>query len=1374
MYVFSFSLQVLSFFWNLASLDSTERQDAARDLVEELIQNQKEHQSQNSLPSNDDDNAAATTKPTTTAALRNCSPLMDYAIKRLCRGLGSGRGAARQGFALTLTNLLEQGDACPLSSTDILSLLRTILDAPSSIKGTELRDLLLGQVFGYAAVIRSGITLSTDDTAAVAQHIVGLSLKKSFLREATTEVLLLLLEDLSEGDLGEVVEKAPELKKWLIGEGSSSNTTDGEKKNTTNADSDSKNKNKKKGNNADNDDADKAGEEQLCPEGLLLAVSLWGQLPEDIISSSHYLPISSNNNKDSKPVKGFFTNKGKAPATTTEWNSAACASAFFSEKHLQKIANAMHATTSSSPRLHSLWPTLLSLLLPGFIIKNKSSSSSGGGGGKAPSSSSAAAIPNAPSPQTSTVGTFWKIFAEQGVFQSQSHEKKALGFTLFSLILPHLSPQHIPLVFTPTFLRTLSNNMSKTDSYLHQSAKKCFATIVSVLEQQQQQKEGGDPSGIEMKTAVSIALERHGGVHIQKLLLSKLQKASGGNKKGDNNNADGGVGGNQKDNTNKHNDRVENAAEYAKQLQQTFIQGGGANDNDNDNAEVDLEAIQAQRRWAVEQLSGLMKQISNIPDVQKEIAIFLAVNAFVEPQQQVNGDGASNKKKKGGSSSGVAKTVASSLTTNNAKQQGEGGEEESVDQSLRLLCAARLIAQVDTITRASATTAVAQKKTDTNLFSELTSFLATVCKQGMAFVAPYNACQVAARYNSLHSKILAKQSSTMQNNVKKVPQQHQHQEEARLAALLKLTSLLELYSLGDAESADDSMASDLEQIFSAAFTDDGSGMKKKKKQNQQQEEGEEGEEEPYWADSLVDIVLSLLARPAIHPLPSAPLRDAAEAVFRSFVESVTDTGMSDMLSIMSRPLTGAGIDNEEEDGEEDEEEEEEGEDDDGSIDDVDAEMEENGSGSASEGDDDDEGVVQGKKEANDTDGTSSSDDDDDDDEKMTDADMFRMDDKLASYFSTLKEGRGGGAKSQKQDLLNFKMRVASLLESLFKKCPDSGLLPLAAEPLLTALDAASRPASGNMTLAERLSGLLNNRLCKTRAEASGAAMKTNSSDEDDSIKETTEVLEGQLRRALHLASRSLDKRVATAATSTYVYLQRVASTAGDAAGTASGEAALDDFFEKKRSRLSRGFFENLYKRVPQLAAAAIPKLLGMGVEARSDYLRLEAIQLVESITKMSTSDSNNSRGQGQEQEQQQGIVFVSAALDNNCDAIVQVVTGLLEKPLSKAQQQATAVKSCTKVVEAVDGVVDDEKRRSKLLKCVEKALEVFDGNVKIEVQMRRLESILEGEVDEEEGKKKKVAAGGGGNAKGEKKRKQEAGASSGAVVQRGGGKKNKV
>jgi hypothetical protein len=45
-----------------------------------------------------------------------------------------------------------------------------------------------------------------------------------------------------------------------------------------------------------------------------------------------------------------------------------------------------------------------------------------------------------------------------------------------------------------------------------------------------------------------------------------------------------------------------------------------------------------------------------------------------------------------------------------------------------------------------------------------------------------------------------------------------------------------------------------------------------------------------WADRLMDALLGLLARPAA-ALPTAPLRDAVEAVFRAFAPHLTATGM---------------------------------------------------------------------------------------------------------------------------------------------------------------------------------------------------------------------------------------------------------------------------------------------------------------------------------------------------------------------------------------------------------------------------------------------------------------------------------------------------
>jgi hypothetical protein len=54
---------------------------------------------------------------------------------------------------------------------------------------------------------------------------------------------------------------------------------------------------------------------------------------------------------------------------------------------------------------------------------------------------------------------------------------------------------------------------------------------------------------------------------------------------------------------------------------------------------------------------------------------------------------------------------------------------------------------------------------------------------------------------------------------------------------------------------------------------------------------EEDGAEPPWQDALLDVQLALLSRPA-EVLPSAPLRDAVEALFRATCHVLTRTGSS--------------------------------------------------------------------------------------------------------------------------------------------------------------------------------------------------------------------------------------------------------------------------------------------------------------------------------------------------------------------------------------------------------------------------------------------------------------------------------------------------
>ena len=56
-------------------------------------------------------------------------------------------------------------------------------------------------------------------------------------------------------------------------------------------------------------------------------------------------------------------------------------------------------------------------------------------------------------------------------------------------------------------------------------------------------------------------------------------------------------------------------------------------------------------------------------------------------------------------------------------------------------------------------------------------------------------------------------------------------------------------------------------------------------ENDEEEEGAE----PPWQDALLDVQLALLSRPS-EALPSAPLRDAVEALFRATCHLLTRTG----------------------------------------------------------------------------------------------------------------------------------------------------------------------------------------------------------------------------------------------------------------------------------------------------------------------------------------------------------------------------------------------------------------------------------------------------------------------------------------------------
>lgn len=104
----------------------------------------------------------------------------------------------------------------------------------------------------------------------------------------------------------------------------------------------------------------------------------------------------------------------------------------------------------------------------------------------------------------------------------------------------------------------------------------------------------------------------------------------------------------------------------------------------------------------------------------------------------------------------------------------------------------------------------------------------------------------------------------------------------RVAALTHLALTLQLYEWADASVVDPGVGPDLAAVVEAALGEGGTGAV-------DHALGVNGNVAPDWHDTLVDVVLSLLARPC-SPLPSAPLRNAAESVFRVFASELTATG----------------------------------------------------------------------------------------------------------------------------------------------------------------------------------------------------------------------------------------------------------------------------------------------------------------------------------------------------------------------------------------------------------------------------------------------------------------------------------------------------
>ncbi|KAF6259075.1 hypothetical protein COO60DRAFT_1053443 [Scenedesmus sp. NREL 46B-D3] len=194
------------------------------------------------------------------------------------------------------------------------------------------------------------------------------------------------------------------------------------------------------------------------------------------------------------------------------------------------------------------------------------------------------------------------------------------------------------------------------------------------------------------------------------------------------------------------------------------------------------------------------------------------------------------------------------------------------------------------------------------------------------------------------------------------------------------------------------------------------------------------------------------------------------------------------------------------------------------------------------------------------------------------------------------------------------------------------------------------------------------------------------------------VYEADLRKILYYASREKDGRVAAAAGQALLLLIGAGGEAGGAAAAAAQGAAADalqDFFDKKKSRLQKGWCEHLLSRCPEAVlgsdAAGLAAILTACSKGRNEATRGKAAALLPVLLRAP-----------QQQQQQQGAAggaeasLLLAALRRHQAVLAAALGAAVAGPYKGKEQHAGAVKAVVGLLAGV-GKLGAGKRMAELL-----------------------------------------------------------------------------
>uniref|UniRef100_A0A453N7R6 Uncharacterized protein n=1 Tax=Aegilops tauschii subsp. strangulata TaxID=200361 RepID=A0A453N7R6_AEGTS len=219
----------------------------------------------------------------------------------------------------------------------------------------------------------------------------------------------------------------------------------------------------------------------------------------------------------------------------------------------------------------------------------------------------------------------------------------------------------------------------------------------------------------------------------------------------------------------------------------------------------------------------------------------------------------------------------------------------------------------------------------------------------------------------------------------------------------------------------------------------------------------------------------------------------------------------------------------------------------------------------------------------------------------------------------------------------------------------------------------SHSADGNEQFRQRIGGILQKRIFKAKECPKGFDVELSR-------------LESLLQKALHLASRSRYKEVASAAQNATFWILKIINSKGCSKQELASvvdkfQYMLNDYFSNKKSRLKIGFVKEAVRRNPWVGRELFGFALQKIGSTKAEYRRVQTLELVDCILKSWVGDDVSS---------------ASKVLKKHMALLCELMQEILTKmPENKSRRQEVR-RFCTRALQTVTRLNLKEKFQKKL------------------------------------------------------------------------------